>query len=94
VEALPKVPEWKHKTIKLKNYETQTPMVLYYREGLDVVKHLFANPVFAQCLELHPYQLYEDMPDGTSNRVYSEFMSGDWAWEYQVSCLNFTAIVY
>lgn len=56
-------------------------MVLYWRDGLAVVKQLFANPIFADCLEMTPYRLLET---GTDDRAYGEYMSGNYAWDYQV----------
>ena len=56
-------------------------MTLYWRDGLQVVAHLFVNPVFANCMETTPYQLF----DGEENiHAYSEFMSAEFAWEYHV----------
>lgn len=64
----------------------KVPMTLFYRDGVEVAQHLFSNPIFKHCLELRPYRLYEELPDGgQGGRVYGEFMSGDFAWEYQVS---------
>lgn len=60
-------------------------MLLFYRDGVEVAQYLFSNPIFKHCLELQPHRLYEESPDGSRSRVYTEFMSGDFAWEYQVS---------
>lgn len=69
--------------IEIPGYTTKEPMVLYWRDGLRIVEHLFSNPVFATCMEFTPYRLSDDagMP------VVGEFMSGTYAWEYQVSFL-------
>jgi hypothetical protein len=53
-------------------------MIVYWRDGLEVAAHLFSNPIFANCLELNPYRLF-----GGKDRIYGEFMSGDFAWDYQ-----------
>lgn len=55
--------------------------MIYWRDGLEVVKHLFANPVFAPCMDFQPYREFEG-PD--NQRAYGEFMSADIAWEIQV----------
>ena len=73
-EALPSVPHWKHQELTLPGYKTKSPMIVYWCDGLKVTAHLFANPIFANCLELNPYQLFE----GTDH-VYGKFMSGDFA---------------
>lgn len=62
------------------NYRTKEPMVLYYRSGLEVIASLFKNPVFAHHLEMTPYKLSDD----GGNRVFGEFMSAEFAWDYQV----------
>lgn len=81
VEGLPSVPSWSHQSIVIPNYQTKDPITLYWRDGLEVVKSIFSNPVFAGCIELNPYRLVEVE---TEARVYSEFMSADFAWNYQV----------
>jgi len=80
IEQLPEVPRWYHQQIKIGSYETKEPLMLYWRDGLDVVKHLFSNPVFASCIDFQPFQEFE--ADG--QRAYGEFMSADLAWEIQV----------
>ncbi|KAG1724322.1 uncharacterized protein EDB91DRAFT_1255279 [Suillus paluster] len=42
--------------------------------------HLFANPVFAPCMDFQPYREFEG---ADSQRAYGEFMSADLAWEIQ-----------
>lgn len=56
-------------------------MVLYWRDGLEVIEQLFANPVFAQCI---PYDAYQLVDPTTNLRVYGDFMSAEFAWNYQV----------
>ncbi|KAG2069938.1 hypothetical protein BDR04DRAFT_1118752 [Suillus decipiens] len=65
IEGLPEVPRWYHQQIK---------------DGLDVIKHLFANPVLMPCMDFWPYQEFEG-PD--RQQAYGEFMSTDHAWEIQ-----------
>ena len=64
-------------------YKTKEPLILYWRDGLEVVQHLFSNPAFASHLDISPYREYEEEPTG-EERVYGEFMSADRAWEIQV----------
>ena len=66
--------------------------MLYWRDGLDVIKHLFSNPIFASCIDLSPYQEYEETPQG-QQRVYGEFMSADCAWNVQVSSVFHTVLL-
>ena len=79
MEALPAGPQWKTTLISLPGYTTKSPIRLYWRDGLEIVTHLFSNPIFAPSMELNPYRAYED-----GARMYGEFMSGDLAWEIQV----------
>jgi hypothetical protein len=62
-------------------YETKDPIVLYWRDGLEVVKQLFANPIFASYMETTPYKL---MDDETNLQVYGEFMSAEFTWNYHL----------
>lgn len=57
-------------------------MVLYWRDGLNLIAQLFANPVFSQCMGYDAYELTD--PD-TGLRVYGDFLSAEFAWKYQVS---------
>jgi hypothetical protein len=56
-------------------------MMLFWRDGLEVIKHLFANPIFANSMETTPYKLFEQ--EGNV-RAYGEFMSAQFAWNYHV----------
>lgn len=57
-------------------------MVLYWRDGLEVIKFIYSNPVFAHCMDDRPYRLTDPQQGG--QRVYGDFMSGDFAWRYFV----------
>jgi Plavaka transposase len=46
VESLPEVLRWFHQTITIPDFRTKDPITLYWRDGLEVVKYLFANPYF------------------------------------------------
>lgn len=60
IEQLPPVPEWHHQDLTIPGYQTKDPMTLFWRDGLEVVKHLFANPVFANCMEFDAYKLLDN----------------------------------
>jgi hypothetical protein len=79
IEELPHVPGWSHQDIIIPNFQTKEPMTLYWRDGLEVVKHLFANPIFATCIKMNPYKLLEVE---TGSHVYGEFVSAEYAWNY------------
>lgn len=80
VESLPPGPRWNYHIVSAE-HETKESVVLYYRDALDCIKLLFNNPFFADKLEYVPYRLFTQ--DNT--RVYTEWMSSDGAWEFQVS---------
>jgi hypothetical protein len=81
VEQLPDVPRWHHQTISIPGYQTKEPITLYWHDGLEVIKHLFSNPVFAHCMELDPYKLIDQE---TGQWAFRKFMSGQYAWDYVV----------
>jgi hypothetical protein len=82
MEMLPKVPEWKSKEITLPDHQTSEPMHLFYRDALDCVEYMFGNPLFANHMDFCPVRLYQDAEQ--TIRVYSEWMTGNAAWEMQV----------
>jgi hypothetical protein len=55
-------------------------MFLYWRDGLEVVRYLFSNPIFKNCIQLTPYHAFDHL----NRRMWGEFMSGDVAWNEQV----------
>ncbi|KAG2144683.1 uncharacterized protein EDB93DRAFT_1046430, partial [Suillus bovinus] len=59
-------PRWYHQQIKVSSYKTNAPLMLYWRDGLEVIKHLFANPVFAPCMDFqlanHAWKIQHKLP--------------------------------
>lgn len=81
-ENLPSGPRWKRITIDTRNYPTTKPVHLYYRDGFEVAKWIFANPVFANHMEYDPRIVHLD--EEGRNREYTEYMTGQHAWHVQV----------
>ena len=79
---LPDVPEWKYKTVSLTGHPTKEPTLLFYRDALKCVEYLFGNPVFAHRVDFCPTRLYRNSE--RTIRVYTEWMTGNAAWEMQV----------
>ncbi|KAK7042241.1 hypothetical protein R3P38DRAFT_2512149 [Favolaschia claudopus] len=79
-ELLPSGPSWKATTISLDNYPTKTPITLYYRDALECIQALLANPLVAQHIELTPKKLYRN-----GRRYFSEWISSDGAWAMQAA---------
>ena len=65
---------------------TKTPLVLYYRDGLEVFKHIFGNPEFRNSMSFIPQKIYSN--HDKEIRIYTEMFTGDWAWEAQVNMLS------
>lgn len=61
-------------------------MTLYYRDPLECLAFLFSNPLFAGHIDFCPQRVYASVEKLV--RVYSEWMTGDSAWEMQVSRSN------
>ncbi|KAI5982229.1 hypothetical protein EDD15DRAFT_2181328 [Pisolithus albus] len=66
IESLPEVPHWRFQEIKVGSYQTKDPLILYWRDGLEIVEHLFSNPVFAHCMDMRPYREFEETANGDS----------------------------
>lgn len=78
------------KVVVLPGASTKEPLVLYYRNGLDVFKHIFGNPEFSKSITYVPKKVYTDSM--RESRVYTDLMTGDWAWDAQV-VFKFSACV-
>ena len=89
---LPSVPEWKFKTVSLTGHPTREPMLLFHRDALECVEYLFGNPTFADWIDFRPVQLYRDSK--WTVRMYSEWVTGNAAWEMQVrTYISITSIL-
>ena len=78
--SLPTGPQWQSTPINLNGYEPVRDVRLIWRDGLEVVKDLFSNPIFAKYMTYNPHKV----TCGT-DREYSEFFTGTHAFEIQVS---------
>ena len=88
---LPSGPQWQSTPIQLNGYEAVRDVRLIWRDGLDVVKDLFSNPIFAKYMTYDPHKVTR----GT-DREYSEFFTGTRAFEIQVSlaCVRQSLLTY
>ncbi|KAJ3847914.1 hypothetical protein EV368DRAFT_87181 [Lentinula lateritia] len=81
-DLLPAVPCWKSKTMKtLLLYPSRTPIVLYYRDAVEVLQDLMKSPLICDALNFSPLQIFEDSRKLV--RVYDSWLSGTRAWEMQ-----------
>lgn len=59
------IPEW-----------MTTEYQLWYRDPRQVIHNILANPEFTSGIDYAPHRDFQD-----EKRQYSNFMSGDWAWD-------------
>lgn len=84
MDTLPRGPPWCCTTIETKGYVTAHPVHLIWRDALEVTKHIFGNPVFANDME---FDLYEVIVNGEWE--YGEWMSSLHAHDIQVQYNTF-----
>lgn len=53
---------------------------VWYRDPLQIVRNMLANPDFNGEMEFAPYRDYT----ADNKRYWKNFMSGDWAWNQAV----------
>ena len=80
-EILPRTPEWKRKPWPMR-YPVKKPVTLLYRDALDCLQSILANPLAATSTHFTPYKLYRSAAKLV--HVYTQWLSGDAAWEAQV----------
>ncbi|KAG2124547.1 hypothetical protein BD769DRAFT_1628761 [Suillus cothurnatus] len=66
MDALPKGPRWRCTTIETDGYVTAHPVHLIWRDALEVTKHIFGNPIFANDMEFDPYEIFDELPRGAT----------------------------
>ena len=89
IEMLPPGPQWRSKEMETER-PTLEKVFLYYRDPLQCVQSLMSNPMHTDHLDFIPYRAYQTAEKQI--RVYSEWLSGDVAWQAQVcTCQIFFA---
>ena len=73
-------PQWQSTKINVSGYETTEDAHLIWRDGLEVVKDLFSNPMFAKYMTYSPHKVRCG-----EEREYSEFFTGTRVFAIQVS---------
>lgn len=81
-EAIGSEPEWIIKTVAVAGGVTKEPIKLYYREPMEIFEYLFSSPIFKNHCDYKPRRVWTNEDEKT--RVYSEMMTGDFAWNTQV----------
>ncbi|KAG2029027.1 hypothetical protein BDR03DRAFT_936897 [Suillus americanus] len=79
VASLPTGPKWCSTTLEITGYPTVQPINLIWRDGLEVVQDLFANPIFANHMTYDPHVVVNG-----GERKYSEYFTAQQAFEIQI----------
>ncbi|KIK31649.1 hypothetical protein CY34DRAFT_19706 [Suillus luteus UH-Slu-Lm8-n1] len=77
---LPKGPSWKCQIVP-SLHRTKNPIRLFWRDPVECLEALFSNPLFHDKLDFVPRRVYTTAARLT--RVYSEWLTGNFAWEFQ-----------
>ncbi|KAF8178181.1 hypothetical protein K438DRAFT_1485170, partial [Mycena galopus ATCC 62051] len=80
VESLPSGPKWKSMPWPTEE-PTVKPLTLFYRNPLECLQSLLENPLVQDYIHFSPFRLWREA--GKLMRVYTEWLSGDAAWEIQ-----------
>ena len=76
---------WISKEIILEK-PTKNNLLLLYRDPLLCIQHLMQSPLVQDHISFSPFKLYESA--AKTMRIYTEWLSGDHAWNIQV-CFSF-----
>ena len=60
---------------------TKQKLFLYYRDPIDCLQSILHNPLVQDFIEFDPFQLFWSAEGAM--RVYTEWLSGNVAWEMQ-----------
>ncbi|EIW86022.1 hypothetical protein CONPUDRAFT_45251 [Coniophora puteana RWD-64-598 SS2] len=89
IDQLPRGADWKLKRIEVRGKETDEEgntltedLELWYRDPVECIKTLLANPTLKDSMAYEPEHVYDDKE--AKVRRYDEMWTGDWWWETQV----------
>jgi hypothetical protein len=84
-ELLPQGPQWFAKPWKT-HHPTKTPLSLYWRDPVACLESILHNPLIADHVGMVPFRLFKTAEK--TMRVYTEWLSGEQAWNIQVSVIH------
>ena len=84
---LPQPPGWKSRVVSVEGGSTKEPLRLFYRDGLEVFRFLFGNPLFENLQDFVASKVWADV--GNDIRVFEGPFTGDHAYEIQVRMVLF-----
>ncbi len=79
IALLPKPPAWKSCTVRVNGGTTAKPINFFFREGIDIFRFIYGNPIFARHQQNVPMQVWED-----DVQIFEGPMTGNLLWEIQV----------
>ena len=79
---LPSGPRWKSHTLH-PQIATKCKVVLYYHDPVECIQTLLSHPLFAPHISFVPQKVWSS--SARAVRIYQEWLSGDHAWNLQVS---------
>jgi hypothetical protein len=84
VDCIPTRAPWKKTTLRMSD-GLDDVHVIYYRDALDCIRTLWANPAFADKMVFAPERVFVRDPNNPEAqcRVYNEMWTGDWWWNLQ-----------
>lgn len=71
-------------------HPTKNPVYLYWRDPLDCVASILSHPLFTDELDFIPRRVYTT--SAKDCRVYSDWITGEEAWEMQVRVYYYLAL--
>jgi hypothetical protein len=84
-ELLPQGPQWFAKPWKT-HHPTKLPISLYWRDPVACLESILHNPLIADHVDMVPFRLFKTAEK--TMRIYTEWLSGDRAWNIQVSFMH------
>lgn len=81
---LPSPPQWKYQEVPTE-FPTMKKLQIFYRDAIECLQSLLSHPALADNIDFVPRKVYESAERAI--RVYQGFMTGDHAWDLQVSLL-------
>jgi len=79
---LPSGPRWKSHILR-PEVSTKRKVAIYYRDPIECLQSLLSHPLFAPHISFVPRKVWTSA--ACIVRVYKEWLSGDHAWNLQVS---------
>ena len=79
---LPSGPRWKSHTLR-PEVPTKCKVAIYYHDPIECLQALLSHPLFAPHISFVPRKVW--MSAARVVRVYKDWLSGDHAWNLQVS---------